>query len=88
MSNDREMAADTVRILHGARSLLPAQAAEALEPFLQSMVLKKGAGNKLADASTDAVMALSRSLKENQAASDDQWQEAIEATLSYANQAD
>lgn len=52
------------------------------------MVLKKGAGNKLADASTDAVMALSRSLKENQAASDDQWQEAIEATLSYANQAD
>jgi hypothetical protein len=60
------MAADTVRILHGARSLPPAQAAEALEPFLESMVLKKGAGNKLADASTDAVMALSRSLKENQ----------------------
>lgn len=53
----------------------------ALESFLESMVLKKGAGNKLADASTDAVMALSRSLKENQAASDDRWQEAIEATL-------
>jgi ABC-type branched-subunit amino acid transport system substrate-binding protein len=84
--NDKEMAADTLRILHGARSLPPPEAAEALKPFLALMMRKKGAGDKLADASADAVMALAQSLKENHAASDDLWQEAIEATLSYANE--
>jgi hypothetical protein len=31
-------------------------------------------------------MALAQSLKENHIASDDLWQDAIEATLSYANE--
>jgi hypothetical protein len=84
--HDKEMAADTLRTLHGARSLPPLQAAEALQPFLEAMKGKKSTGDKLADASAEAVMALARNLETNQAASDDLWQEAIEATLSYANE--
>jgi hypothetical protein len=48
---------------------------------------EKGSGDKLADASIAAVTELVRSLKENHAASDDHWQGAIEATLSFANEA-
>ena len=47
----------------------------------------KGSGDKLADASTTAVTELVRSLKVNYAASDDLWQDAIDATLSFANEA-
>jgi hypothetical protein len=36
---------------------------------------------------TDAVTPLARSLKENHRASNDFWQDAIEATLSFANEA-
>jgi hypothetical protein len=48
---------------------------------------KSGSGDAFARASIAAVAELARSLKENHAASDDLWQEAIEATLSYANKA-
>jgi hypothetical protein len=48
---------------------------------------KSGSDDALARASIAAVTELVRSLKENHAASDDLWQEAIEATLSYANEA-
>jgi hypothetical protein len=48
---------------------------------------KSGSGDALARASIAAVTELARSLNENHAASDDLWQEAIEATLSYANEA-
>jgi hypothetical protein len=44
-------------------------------------------GDKLADASAAAVTELVRSLKDNRAASDDLWQKAIEATLSFVNEA-
>ena len=77
---------DVLRILHGARTLPPAEAAEALKPFLESM-RKSGSGDALARASIAADAELARSLKENHAASDDLWQEAIEATLSFANEA-
>jgi hypothetical protein len=77
---------DVLRILHGARTLPPAEAAEALKPFLESM-RKSGSGDALARASIAAVTELARSLKENHAASDDLWQEAIDATLSFANEA-
>ena len=83
---DKQIAAATLRILHGARSLPPAEAAEALKPFLESMS-KEEAGDKLADASGAAVRKLARSLTENHAASDDLWQEAIECTLSFTNEA-
>jgi hypothetical protein len=84
--SDKQQACDLLRILHGARGLPPAEAAEALGPYLEWM-RGKSSGDKLADASTAAVTELARSLRENHAASDDLWQEAIEATLSFANEA-
>jgi hypothetical protein len=80
------MAANALRIFHGGRSLPPPQAAEALQPFLEAMKRKKSTGDKLADASAEAVLALARNLKANHAASDDLWRKAIDATLSYANE--
>ncbi|MDB5610194.1 MAG: hypothetical protein JWP25_7094 [Bradyrhizobium sp.] len=44
-------------------------------------------GDAAADASITAVTKLSRALEENHAASDDLWQEAIDATLSFAMRA-
>jgi hypothetical protein len=84
---DKQQAFDAHRILHGGRRFPPAEAAEALGPFLEAM-RRRTSGNKLADASIAAVNELVRSLKENHAASDDLWQEAIETTLSVANEAD
>jgi hypothetical protein len=83
---DKQLASDALRILHGGRSLPPAEAVEALSSFLESM-RRKGSGDTLAHASIAAVTELVRSLEENHAASDDLWQEAIEATLSFANEA-
>jgi hypothetical protein len=85
-SSNKQLASDVLRILHGARSLPPAEAVEALRPFLES-VPKNGSGDKLSVASIAAVTELSRSLKENHAASDDLWQAAIDATLSLAMRA-
>ena len=79
------MAANALRVLHGARGLPPVEAVEALTPFLQT--LEKASGDKLAAASAAAVTELVRSLKEKHAASDDLWQQAIETTLSLANEA-
>ena len=87
MSNgERQQTSDVLRTLHGARSLPPEEAAEALKPFLES-IRKSGSDDALARASIAAVTELARSLKENHAASDDLWQQAIEATVSYANEA-
>jgi hypothetical protein len=81
----KQPTSEVLRILHGARGLLPAEAAEALRPFLESM-RKSGSDDALARASIAAVTELAGSLKENHAASDDLWQEATEATLSFANE--
>jgi hypothetical protein len=83
---DKHLAAEVLHILHGARSLPPAEAAEALQPFLESMQGRQGSADKLADASAAAVAALALTLKENHSASDDLWQKAIDATLSFANE--
>ena len=48
---------------------------------------KSGSDDALARASIAAVTELTRSLKENDAASNDLWQDAIDATLSYASEA-
>jgi hypothetical protein len=86
MSDDiRQKASEVLQILHGARGLPPAEAAEALTPFLDLMH-RQGSTDTLASASVAAVTELSRSLEENHAASDDLWQEAIEATLSFVNE--
>jgi hypothetical protein len=84
--SDKQQASDLLRILHGARGLPLAEAAEALGPFLESM-RKNSSDGPLAHASIAAVTELARSLRENHAASDDLWQEAIETTLSFANEA-
>jgi hypothetical protein len=81
---NKQLASDALEILHGARSLPPTEAVDALKPFLQGV---PRSGDKLADASIAAVTELVRSLKENHAASDDLWQDAIEATRSFANAA-
>jgi hypothetical protein len=85
MTTDKQQTSDVLRILHGARSLSPVEAAEALRPFLESM-RKRGSSDAPARASIAAVTELARSLKENHATSHDLWQEAIDATLSYANE--
>jgi hypothetical protein len=82
---ERKLGSDALRILHGARSLPPVEVVDALTPFLEKM-RGAGSGDKLADASTAAVTELVRSLKENHAASNDLWEDAIEATLSFANE--
>jgi hypothetical protein len=56
-----------------------------LRPFLEAMH-KEHSTSKLAEASTGAVTELARSLRENHAASNDLWEEAIEATLSFLNE--
>jgi hypothetical protein len=48
---NKRLVSDALRILHGARSLPPVEAAEALRPFLESM-RREAFGDKLADAST------------------------------------
>ncbi len=87
MSSNKRLAFDTSRILHGARSLPPAQAIAALRPFMDSMREETSKGDKLADASSAAVDQLVQSLQANQVATDDLWQDAIEAALSFANEA-
>ena len=82
---DKQPILDVLQILHGARGLPPVVAVEALKSFLK-LTRKRGSDDALAQASIAAVTELARSLKENHAASNDLWQEAIEATLSYANE--
>jgi hypothetical protein len=79
------LAADVLKLLHGARSLPSVEAVEELTPYLDVMG-RDTSKSKLADASTASVTKLVRSLKENHAASDDLWEEAIEATLSFVNE--
>ena len=86
MSGNKQLASGTLRILHGARSLPPAQAVAALRPFLEAMRNETSKGDSLADASSAAVHELVRSLEADHAATDDLWQDAIDATLSFANE--
>jgi hypothetical protein len=87
MNSNKRLACNTAHLLHGARSLPPAQAIAALRPFMESMRDETSKGDKLADASAAAVDHLVRSLEANQVATDDLWQGAIETTLSFANEA-
>jgi len=87
MTGNKQLASDALRILHGARSLSPAEAVAALRPFLESMRKETSKGDRLADLSSAAVDELVRSLEANRVATDDLWQDAIDATLSFANEA-
>ena len=79
-------AGDVLHILHGARSLPSSEAVEALRPFLNTMGNRAFRSDVLADASADAVSALVQRLEATGIATDDLWEEAIEASLSFANQ--
>lgn len=75
-----------VHVLHGARSLPSVEAVEALRPFVNTMSNQPSENDRLADASAAAVDALVRRLEADGVATDDLWEEAIEASLSFANE--
>jgi hypothetical protein len=81
-----EVAGDVLHVLHGARGLPPSEAVEALRPFLNTMRSRASGIDVLADASADAVGALVQRLEATGIATDDLWEEAIEASLSFANE--
>jgi two-component sensor histidine kinase len=78
---------DVLHILHGARSLPPTEAIEALRPFMNTMRDRASGTDRFADASAAAVSALVQRLEAKGGASDDLWEEAIESSLSFANEA-
>ena len=77
---------DVLHILHGARSLPPAEAVEALRPFVTRMGNRAPGNDRLADASAAAVGALVKSLEAEDVATDDLWEAAIASSLSFANE--
>ncbi len=78
---------DILHILHGARGFPPAKAVEALRPFLNTMRNQASGNGRLADAAIVTVGTLVQSLEDKGVATDDLWEEAIEASLSFANDA-
>jgi hypothetical protein len=83
----RQLVGDVLHILHGARSLPPAEAIEALRPFINAMHDRASGADRLEDVSVAAVNALVQRLEVEDVAADDLWEEAIESTLSFANEA-
>jgi hypothetical protein len=81
-----ELVRDILHVLNGARGLPSAEAVEALRPFLNTMSSRASGIDVLADASADAVGALVQRLEATGIATDDLWEEAIEASLSFANE--
>jgi hypothetical protein len=81
-----ELVSDVLHVLHGARGLPYAKAIEALRSFLNTMRGHASGRDRLADASADAVGALVQRLEATGIATDDLWEEAIEASLSFANE--
>ena len=77
---------DVLHILHGARSLPCAEAVAALRPFLNAMRNRPTGTDRLAEASSAAVNALVQQLETDGVATDDQWEAAIESSLSFANE--
>jgi hypothetical protein len=73
-------------ILHGARSLPSTEAVEVLRPFVNTMHNRVSGSDRLADAAADAVGALVERLDAKGIATDDLWEEAIEASHSFANE--
>jgi len=63
-----------------------AEAVAALRPFLNAMCNRPAGTDRLADASAAAVNALVQQLETDGVATDDQWEAAIESSLSFANE--
>jgi hypothetical protein len=81
-----KVAGDVLHVLHGARGLPSSEAVEALRPFLNTMRTRASGIDVLAGASAHAVGALVQRLEATGIATDDLWEEAIEASLSFANE--
>jgi histidine kinase/DNA gyrase B/HSP90-like ATPase len=84
---EAETIRDVLHVLHGARSLPPAEAIEALRPFMNTMRDRVSGTDRLADASAAAVSALVQRLETKGVATDDLWEEAIESSVSFAHEA-
>jgi hypothetical protein len=82
-----QLGGGVLHVLHGARGLPPAEAVEALRPFVNSMRDRTFGADRLADASALAVGALLQALETRGVATDDLWEVAIESSLSFANEA-
>jgi two-component sensor histidine kinase len=78
---------DVIHVLHGARSRPATEAIEALRPFMNTMRDRASGTDRFADASAAAVSALVQRLETKGVATDDLWEEAIESSLSFANEA-
>jgi hypothetical protein len=81
------LACGVLDILHGARGLPSAEAIAALQPFMDAMGGRVTGRDPCGDASAAAVLALVQRLDAEGGAGNDLWEEAIEATLSFANEA-
>jgi hypothetical protein len=79
------MAASALDTLHGARALPPAEAAAKLRGLLESIQTSIPDRPRLADAS-GALRLLVSQMEAEGAATDDDWQRAIETMLSLANE--
>jgi hypothetical protein len=75
-----------LHVLHGARGLPCADAIDALRPFVEGTRDLTRGNDRLADAAAAAVGALVLRLEATGVATDDLWEEAIEASLSFANE--
>jgi hypothetical protein len=81
-----QLATAALDTLHGARSLPPADAIAKLRDFLESIDTSVPDSLRLADASS-ALKVLISELEMGGAATNDDWERAIETTLSLANEA-
>jgi hypothetical protein len=85
MSTESQLANAALETLHGARGLPPVQAAAQLRDFLDSISSHLDSSVRSGEASV-ALRDLIESLEKNGAASNDDWQSAIETMLSLANE--
>jgi hypothetical protein len=81
-----QLATAALDTLHGARSLPPADAIAKLRDFLESIDTSVPDSPRLANAS-GALKVLISELKMGEAATNDDWERAIETMLSLANEA-
>jgi hypothetical protein len=81
-----QLATAALDTLHGARSLPPADAIAKLRDFLESIDTSVPDSPRLADASS-ALKVLISELEMGEAATNDDWERAIETMLSLANEA-
>jgi hypothetical protein len=77
---------NVLHILHGARGLPFSEAVTALRPFMNAMRNREFGNDRIADASAAAVSALVQRLETDGVATDDLWENAIESSLSLANE--